>query len=96
MTLLELNESIFLEWWAQDVSKSMKAKGTVGAFTQQCRDMGFQKSSFACINHVNEEFEKIKQQFEAGEVSKEVYDEWALKKKRATLAKVFKGWAKNK
>jgi len=96
MTLSELNESMFLEWWAQDVAKSMKKKGTVGAFTQQCKDMGFQKSSYACIKHVEKEYDIIKKKFEKGEISKKVYDEWALKKKRATLAKTFKGWAKKK
>ena len=72
MTLSELNESMLLEWWAQDVAKSMKKKGTVGAFTQQCKDMGFKKSSYACIEYVGKEFEKIKKKFEAGEVSKKV------------------------
>ena len=96
MTLEELNESMLVEWWAQDVSKSMKKKGTAGAFTQQCKEMGFQKSSYNCIKHVEKEFEKIKKQYEAGEVDKKTYDEWALKKKRATLAKTFKGWAKKK
>jgi len=91
MTLQQLNE-----WWAQDVSKSMKKKGTTGAFTQQCKDMGFQKASYNCINYVKKEFEKIKKQYENGEVNKKTYDEWALKKKRATLAKTFKGWSKKK
>lgn len=96
MKLSELNELMLLEWWAQDVTKSMKEKGTVGSFTKQCREMGFQKSSYACIRYVEQEFEKIKKQFEVGEISKEVYDSWVLKKKRATLARVFKGWAKKK
>jgi len=96
MTLTELNEVVLLEWWAQDVAKAMNAKGTVGAFTQQCKDMGFQKSSYACIKKVEEGYAKAKQQFEAGEISKEEYEEWALKKKRATLAKTFKGWARKR
>lgn len=91
MKLVELNE-----WWAQDVAKSMKEKGTTGAFTQQCKDMGFKKSSFSCIKYVEDEFEKIKDDFKNGKIKKTVYDEWALKKKRATLAKTFKKWAKNK
>jgi hypothetical protein len=96
MTLQELNENLLVEWWAQDVSKSMKKKGTTGAFTQQCKDMGFQKSSYSCIKHVEKEYAKAKTKYEAGEMSKKDYDEWALKKKRATLAKTFKGWAKKK
>jgi hypothetical protein len=97
MTLNELNAPItLLEWWAQDVAKNMKKKGTVGAFTQQCQDMGFQKSSYNCIKYVKTEYAKAKVAYEKGEVSKKEYDEWALKNKRATLAKTFKGWAKKK
>ena len=94
MRLSELNESLLNEWWAQDVSKSMKKKGTTGAFTQQCKDMGFQKSSYNCIKHVEKEYTKAKKAYENGEISKKEYKEWALKKKRATLAKTFKGWTK--
>ena len=97
MKLVDLNESLVLqEWWAQDVAKSMKKKGTVGAFTAQCQDMGFQKSSGACIKHVEEEYVKAKTDFEAGKITKDEYDEWALKKKRATLAKTFKKWGAKK
>lgn len=96
MKLLDLNEYLILEWWAQDVAKSMKKKGTVGAFTQQCQDMGFQKSSAACIKHVEEEYVKAQKDFEDGKISKEEYDEWALKKKRAILAKTFKKWGAKK
>ena len=68
--LADLNESLVLqEWWAQDVAKSMKKKGTVGAFTAQCQDMGFKKSSGACIKHVEEEYVKVKTDFEAGKIS---------------------------
>ena len=90
MTLTELNESLLLEWWMQDVSKSMKKKGTVGAFTQQCKDMGFKKASYSCITHVEKEFEKIKKLHADGKINKKEYKEWALKKKRASLAKTFK------
>ena len=97
MKLSDLNESLLLqEWWAQDVAKSMKQKGTTGAFTQQCKDMGYNKASYECIKHVNQEYEKAKVAFEAGKISKQEYDEWALKKKRATLAKTFKKWGAKK
>lgn len=97
MKISDLNNSLLLqEWWAQDVAKSMKNKGTVGAFTAQCQDMGFKKSSMACISFVEEEYNKAKKAFAAGEMSKEEYDEWALKKKRATLAKTFKKWGARK
>ena len=44
MKISDLNNSLLLqEWWAQDVAKSMKNKGTVGAFTAQGQDMGFKK-----------------------------------------------------
>jgi len=45
--------------WAQDISKSMKKKGTVGAFTQQCKDMGFRKASYNCIKAAIEKADKI-------------------------------------
>lgn len=96
LTLKEINESLLVEWWAQDVSKAMKKKGTVGAFTQQCKDMGFRKSSLACIKHVEQQYQKAKASYEAGTISKKEYDEWALKKKRATLAKTFKKWGSKK
>jgi len=88
MTLQELNE-----WWAQDVSKSMKKKGTVGIFTQQCKDMGFKKSSYACIKASIEKADKVLNDETA---SKKEHDDAVLLKKRATLAKTFKGWAKKK
>ena len=88
MTLQQLNE-----WWAQDVSKSMKKKGTVGAFTQQCKDMGFQKSSHACIKEAIKKADKIMSEKPKG--SKE-YKDAALLKKRATLAKTFKKWGAKK
>ena len=96
LTLTEINESLLFEWWAQDVAKSMKKKGTVGAFTQQCKDMGFNKSSLACIKHVENEYKKAKELYAAGKMNKKEYDEWALKKKRATLAKTFKKWGSKK
>jgi len=96
LSLKEINEFLLVEWWAQDVAKSMKKKGTVGAFTQQCKDMGFRKSSIACITHVEQQFKKAKEAYEAGTISKKEYDEWALKKKRATLAKTFKKWGSKK
>lgn len=96
MILTELNNILLFEWWAQDVAKSMKQKGTVGAFTQQCQDMGFNKSSLACIKYVEEQYNKAKAAYESGTISKKEYEEWALKKKRATLAKTFKKWGSNK
>lgn len=93
MTLEELNESILTEWWAQDVSKSMKKKGTVGAFTQQCKDMGFRKSSYECIKAAVKKADKVLNNPDA---SKKERDEAVLLKKRATLAKTFKGWSKKK
>ena len=93
MNLRDLNACILFEW-VGGVSKSMKKNGTIGAFTQQCRDMGFQKASYNCISHVYKEFEKKKVQYENKEIDKKEYDEWALKKKRASLAKTFKGWSK--
>lgn len=91
MNLTELNESILLEWWAQDVAKNMKKKGTVGAFTQQCKDMGFNKASYACIKSSIKKADKVMAEKPKG--SKE-YKDAALLKKRAVLAKTFKGWAK--
>ncbi len=97
MKLSDLNESLLLqEWWAQDVAKSMKKNGTVGAFTQQCKDMGYQKASYECIKNVEKEYAKAKLDFEAGKISKKEYDDWALMKKRATLAKTFKKWGAKK
>ena len=96
MKLINLNEYLLIEWWANDVSKSMKKNGTIGSFTQQCKDMGFNKASFACISHVEKEFEKIKKLFANGTINKKDCNEWALKKKRATLAKTFKKWGSNK
>jgi hypothetical protein len=96
MKLQELNGSLICEWWAQDVAKSMKEKGTVGSFTAQCKEMGFKKSSHSCIKYVEQEYEKAKIKFKNGNMSKKEYDAWALKKKRATLAKTFKKWAKKK
>lgn len=94
MKLEELNSSVtILEWWAQDVSKSMKKKGTTGAFTQQCKDMGFRKSSYECIKAAIKKADKIMS--EKSKDSKE-YKDAVLLKKRATLAKTFKGWAKKK
>jgi len=88
VTLHQLNE-----WWAQDVSKSMKKKGTIGAFTQQCKDMGFKKSSYACIKASIEKADKVLNDETA---SKKEHADAVLLKKRATLAKTFKGWAKKK
>lgn len=96
LTLSKINDSLLFEWWAQDVAKSMKKKGTVGAFTQQCKDMGFNKSSLACIKHVEKEYQKAKKLFADGKMNKKEYEEWALKKKRATLAKTFKKWGSKK
>ena len=93
MTLTELNESMLLEWWAQDVAKSMKKKGTVGAFTQQCKDMGFQKSSYACIKAAIKKADKVLNDTDA---SKKDHDDAVLLKKRATLAKTFKKMAKKR
>jgi len=81
------------EWWAQDVAKSMKKKGTVGAFTQQCEDMGFRKTSYDCIKTAIEKADKI---INNPKASKKDHDEAVLLKKRATLAKTFKKWGKNK
>ncbi len=88
MTLQQLNE-----WWAQDVAKSMKKKGTVGAFTQQCKDMGFNKSSYACIKAAIKKADKVLNDTDA---SKKDHDDAVLLKKRATLAKTFKKWGKKK
>jgi hypothetical protein len=96
MTLNDLNESLLLEYWVQDVVKSIKKKGTAGAFTQQCKEMGFQKASYECIKHVEKEYEKAKTDFDNGNISKKEYKEWSLKKKRASLAKTFKGISKKK
>lgn len=93
MTLSELNESMLLEWWAQKVAKDMKKKGTVGSFTQQCKDMGFNKSSYACIKAAIKKADKVMAEKPKG--SKE-YKEALTLKKRAVLAKTFKGWAKKK
>ena len=96
MLLSDLNNQILLEWWAEDVVKNMEKNNTKGAFTKQCQDMGFKKASYACIQHVNEEYEKIKNAYNAGKIQRSEYDDWALLKKRATLAKTFKKWGAKK
>lgn len=97
MKLSDLNESLLLqEWWAQDVAKSMVQKGTTGAFTQQCKDMGYQKASYECIKDVEKKFEQAKLDLGSGKISKKEYDDIALMKKRATLAKTFKKWGAKK
>lgn len=88
MTLLQLNE-----WWAQDVSKSMKRLGTKGKFTEQCKEMGFQKASYSCIKFALDKASKILADAESTEQEK---SDARLLIKRATLAKTFKKWAKNK
>lgn len=86
MTLQQLNE----ESWIGKVGKSFIKKGTKGAFTAQCKEMGYKGPSMGCVNFVFDEYEKKKSQFVDGKLSKEEYDKWLQLKRRASFTKTSK------
>ena len=87
------NEETLLEWWATEITKKMKEKGTTGAFTQWCKNNNFKKASYECIKTAIKKADEVLQKFDKN--SKE-YKEALLLKRRATLAKTFKKWAKQR
>jgi len=90
---IENQNELLLEYWVQKLNNDMERKGTKGAFTKQCKDMGFRKASYNCIKASIEKADKILKDPEA---KKEEKDEARLLKKRAVLARTFKKMAKNK
>jgi len=88
MTLSQLNE-----WWAQDVTSSMKKKGTKGSFTEYCKGKGFRKASYECIKQTIKEMDKILENPKSTDKQRKDALHW---KRRAVLARTFKGWNKKK
>ena len=92
MTLQQLNESS----WIGKVGKTFKEKGTVGAFTNQCKEMGFRGPSMACVKYVFSEYKKKKIEYISGKISKEEYDKWLQMNRRASFTKTSKKLGKDR
>jgi hypothetical protein len=76
-----------VEYWLQDVSKEMRKKHTVGAFTKWCQEHGFRKASYKCIETAIKMADEILNNPKASEKERK---EAILLKKRAVLARTFK------
>jgi hypothetical protein len=82
------------EWFMDKINKKVKEQHLQGKFTEQCKEFGFAKASYACIDYIYKEYEKYKEKYKNKKISKREYNKWLKLKRRAALAKTLKGWHK--
>jgi hypothetical protein len=106
MKISDLNEMIFeqmdylfydeqelMEYWILNVERTMKKNGTRGSFTKYCKENGFKKSSYSCIDYAIDSANEMLKKFKKN--TKE-YKNAILLKRRAVLAKTFKKISKKR